>query len=161
MNLVLSGPAGGVGALDYFAAATGIDDLITMEIGGTSCDVMLRAGGRVAVTDRLEVGGYDLVSASVDIHTVGAGGGTIAGADAAGLLFAGPRGAGAVPGPAAYGRGGDRAHGDRRATRARKARSRDRMQEARYRSTSRGPRPRCAPGSRNRWASACTKRQLA
>ena len=106
VNLVLSGPAGGVGALDYFAEATGIDDLITMEIGGTSCDVMLRAGGRVAVTDRLEVGGYDLVSASVDIHTVGAGGGTIAGADA-GLLFAGPRGAGAVPGPAAYGRGGE------------------------------------------------------
>ena len=107
VNLVLSGPAGGVGALGYFAAATGFDDLITMEIGGTSCDVMLRAGGRVAVTDRLEVGGYDLVSASVDIHTVGAGGGTIAGADAAGLLFAGPRGAGAVPGPAAYGRGGE------------------------------------------------------
>ena len=107
VNLVLSGPAGGVGALDYFAAATGFDELITMEIGGTSCDVMLRAAGRVAVTDRLEVGGYDLVSASVDIHTVGAGGGTIAGADAAGLLFAGPRGAGAVPGPAAYGRGGE------------------------------------------------------
>ena len=107
VNLVLSGPAGGVGALDYFAAATRFDDLITMEIGGTSCDVMLRAGGRVAVTDRLEVGGYDLVSASVDIHTVGAGGGTIAGADAAGLLYAGPRGAGAVPGPAAYGRGGE------------------------------------------------------
>ena len=107
VNLVLSGPAGGVGALDYLASATGIDDLITMEIGGTSCDVMLRAGGRVAITDRLEVGGYDLVSASVDINTVGAGGGTIAGADAAGLLFAGPRGAGAVPGPAAYGRGGE------------------------------------------------------
>ena len=107
VNLVLSGPAGGVGALDYLASATGIDDLVTMEIGGTSCDVMLRAGGRVAITDRLEVGGYDLVSASVDINTVGAGGGTIAGADAAGLLFAGPRGAGAVPGPAAYGRGGE------------------------------------------------------
>ena len=121
VNLVLSGPAGGVGALDYFAAATGFDDFITMEIGGTSCDVMLRAGGRVAVTDRLVVGGYDLVSASVDIHTVGAGGGTIAGADAAGLLFAGPRGAGAVPGPAAYGRGGEEADGDRRAARARAA----------------------------------------
>lgn len=107
VNLVLSGPAGGVGALDSLASATGIDDLVTMEIGGTSCDVMLRAGGRVAITDRLEVGGYDLVSASVDINTVGAGGGTIAGADAAGLLFAGPRGAGAVPGPAAYGRGGE------------------------------------------------------
>ena len=107
VNLVLSGPAGGVGALDHLASATGIDDLVTMEIGGTSCDVMLRAGGRVAITDRLEVGGYDLVSASVDINTVGAGGGTIAGADAAGLLFAGPRGAGAVPGPAAYGRGGE------------------------------------------------------
>ena len=107
VNLVLSGPAGGVGALDYLASATGIGDLVTMEIGGTSCDVMLRADGRVAITDRLEVGGYDLVSASVDINTVGAGGGTIAGADAAGLLFAGPRGAGAVPGPAAYGRGGE------------------------------------------------------
>ena len=107
VNLVLSGPAGGVGALDSLASATGIGDLVTMEIGGTSCDVMLRAGGRVAITDRLEVGGYDLVSASVDINTVGAGGGTIAGADAAGLLFAGPRGAGAVPGPAAYGRGGE------------------------------------------------------
>ncbi len=107
VNLVLSGPAGGVGALDYLASATGIDDLITMEIGGTSCDVMLRADGRVAATDRLEVGGYDLVSASADIHTVGAGGGTIAGVDVAGLLFAGPRGAGAVPGPAAYGRGGE------------------------------------------------------
>ena len=107
VNLVLSGPAGGVGALDYFAEATGIEDLVTMEIGGTSCDVMLRADGRVALTDRLAVGGYDLVSASVDIHTVGAGGGTIAGADAAGLLYAGPRGAGAAPGPAAYGRGGE------------------------------------------------------
>ena len=123
VNLVLSGPAGGVGALDYFAAATGFDDLITMEIGGTSCDVMLRAGGRVAVTDRLEVGGYDLVSASVDIHTVGAGGGTIAGADAAGLLYAGPRGAGAVPGTGrlrTWWRGAD---GDRCTARARTPRS--------------------------------------
>ena len=106
VNLVLSGPAAGVGALEYFARTTGTDDLVTMEIGGTSCDVMLMSGQRVAITDQLEVGDYDLVIPSVDLNTVGAGGGTIAGVDAAGLLFAGPRGAGAVPGPACYGRGG-------------------------------------------------------
>ena len=79
-----------------------------MEIGGTSCDVMLMHNGRVAITDMLSVNDYDLVTPSVDIHTVGAGGGTIAGLDGAGLMFAGPEGAGANPGPAAYGLGGKR-----------------------------------------------------
>ena len=77
-----------------------------MEIGGTSCDVILMREGEVSVSDRLQVGGYDLAMPSVDVHTIGAGGGTIAGVDAAGMLFAGPRGAGAHPGPAAYGLGG-------------------------------------------------------
>lgn len=106
VNLVLSGPAAGVGSMRHFARAAGHDDLISMEIGGTSCDVMLMSGGRVAITDELSVADYDLVIPSVDIHTVGAGGGTIAGVDGAGMLFAGPQGAGARPGPASYGHGG-------------------------------------------------------
>ncbi|MCR9177654.1 MAG: hydantoinase/oxoprolinase family protein [Alphaproteobacteria bacterium] len=106
VNLVLSGPAAGVGSLRHFARTAGHDDLISMEIGGTSCDVMLMAEGRIAITDELTVADYDLVIPSVDIHTVGAGGGTIAGVDRAGMLFAGPAGAGARPGPACYGFGG-------------------------------------------------------
>jgi N-methylhydantoinase A len=106
VNLVLSGPAAGVGALNLAANALGDDNLISMEIGGTSCDVALMSGGQVATTDALEIAGYHLAIPSVEIHTVGAGGGTIAGVDAAGMLFAGPRGAGARPGPACYGFGG-------------------------------------------------------
>jgi N-methylhydantoinase A len=108
VNLLLSGPSAGVGAMQHLAAGIGEDNLVSMEIGGTSCDVMLMHEGRVAITDALSVNDYDLVTPSVDIHTVGAGGGTIAGIDAAGLMYAGPEGAGARPGPAAYGHGGTR-----------------------------------------------------
>ncbi len=104
--LLLSGPAAGVGAMRYYSRALGSDHLISMEIGGTSCDVMLISHGVIAQTDRLEVDGYDVVSPSIDIQTIGAGGGTIAGVDSAGLLFVGPQGAGARPGPACYGLGG-------------------------------------------------------
>ncbi|MGC1442729.1 MAG: hydantoinase/oxoprolinase family protein, partial [Burkholderiaceae bacterium] len=106
VSLLLSGPSAGVGALQHLAQASGRQNMLTMEIGGTSCDVMLMHGGEVAVTDQLSIDDYDLVTPSVDIHTVGAGGGTIAGMDKAGMLFAGPAGAGARPGPAAYGHGG-------------------------------------------------------
>jgi N-methylhydantoinase A len=106
VTLLLSGPAAGVGALEFYRRAAETDDLISMEIGGTSCDVILMSGGGVAVSDSIRVGGYDLAVPSVDIFTIGAGGGTIAGVDSAGLLFAGPAGAGADPGPAAYGQGG-------------------------------------------------------
>lgn len=106
VNLVLSGPAAGVGALGLYARAARTDNLISMEIGGTSCDVMLMGGGTVDVDDKLMIAGYHLATPSVDIHTVGAGGGTIAGVDPAGMLFVGPKGAGADPGPACYGRGG-------------------------------------------------------
>ena len=106
VNLLLSGPSAGVGAMAHLARGLGETNLVSMEIGGTSCDVMLMSDGRVAITDSLSVADYDLVTPSVDIHTVGAGGGTIAGIDQAGMMFAGPRGAGAVPGPAAYGLGG-------------------------------------------------------
>lgn len=108
VSLLLSGPSAGVGAMQYLSKGLGEDNLVSMEIGGTSCDVMLMNDGRVAITDSLSVNDYDLVTPSVDIHTIGAGGGTIAGVDPAGLMYAGPEGAGASPGPAAYGLGGSR-----------------------------------------------------
>lgn len=107
--LLLSGPAAGVGALAHYARLIGSDDLVSMEIGGTSCDVILMSGGTVAFTDRLEIGGHVCVLPSVEVHTIGAGGGTIARVDDAGLLQVGPQGAGARPGPACYGLGGEEA----------------------------------------------------
>lgn len=105
--LVLSGPAAGVGALKGCADASEAANLISMEIGGTSCDVMVMAKGDVPVTDDLTIDGYHLTTPSVEIHTVGAGGGTVAWVDEASLLHVGPQGAGARPGPAAYGLGGE------------------------------------------------------
>ena len=105
--LVLSGPAAGVGALKGCAAPGEAPNLISMEIGGTSCDVMVMAKGQVPVADELVIDGYHLTTPSVEIHTVGAGGGAIAWVDDAGLLHVGPQGAGARPGPAAYGLGGE------------------------------------------------------
>jgi N-methylhydantoinase A len=105
VNLVLSGPAAGVGAMNFFAQAAG-NNLISMEIGGTSCDVILMSEGQVAVTDELLINQYHVSVPSIDVHTVGAGGGTIAGVDAAGMLYVGPHGAGSRPGPACYGFGG-------------------------------------------------------
>ena len=105
-TLLLSGPAAGVGALEVMSAAIGNNNLLSLEIGGTSADVMLMENGAVPVSEQLNVGGYDTALPSVDIHTIGAGGGTIAHVDAAGLLHMGPAGAGANPGPAAYGLGG-------------------------------------------------------
>ena len=104
--LLLSGPAAGVGALGFYASAIGSNDLVSMEIGGTSCDVILMTGGKIAFTDYLDIGGYTCVLPSVEIHTIGAGGGTIARVDGAGMLQVGPQGAGARPGPACYGLGG-------------------------------------------------------
>ena len=114
VNLLLSGPAAAVGALNYYRHAidgSGIapedaGNLISMEIGGTSCDVMLMSRGEVAMKDDLMIAGYHVSIPSIDIHTIGAGGGTIAGVDPAGMLYVGPQGAGARPGPACYGLGG-------------------------------------------------------
>lgn len=107
-SLVLSGPAAGVGSLKFFGQDTGSQHLISIEVGGTSCDVTLMEHGTVSMTDQIVVDGYHLNIPSVDIYTVGAGGGTIASVDGAGLLRAGPEGAGSTPGPACYGRGGQR-----------------------------------------------------
>jgi len=106
VRLLLSGPAAGVGALQFYSRAIGSENLISMEIGGTSCDVILMRQGSVPTTDQFQVAGYHLSVPAIDLHTIGAGGGTIAGTDSGGMLFAGPQGAGAHPGPAAYGAGG-------------------------------------------------------
>ena len=104
---VLSGPAGGAVAAARAAGMAAADGAVGLDMGGTSCDVSLVLDGRVAVTGGREVGGRSLALPMVDVHTVGAGGGSIAWSDAGGALRAGPRSAGARPGPACYGRGGE------------------------------------------------------
>ena len=104
---VLSGPAGGAVAAARSAGLAGAQDAVGLDMGGTSCDVSLVLGGRVAVTGGREVGGRSLALPMVDVHTVGAGGGSIAWCDEGGALRVGPRSAGAAPGPACYSRGGD------------------------------------------------------
>ncbi len=106
VNLLLSGPAACVGALNLVAEQTGHGNLISMEIGGTSCDVAMMHKGEVALTDDLMIAGYHVAAPAIDVHTVGAGGGTIASVDAGGMIRLGPEGAGANPGPACYGLGG-------------------------------------------------------
>ncbi len=103
----LSGPAGGVRGALALAELAGERDVLCLDMGGTSCDVCLIAGGRVAETAEGIVAGRPLALAMLDIHTVGAGGGSIAWRDAGGALRVGPHSAGADPGPACYGRGGE------------------------------------------------------
>jgi N-methylhydantoinase A len=104
----LSGPAAGVVGARDVAAACGIRDLITVDIGGTSADICLIKDGRIALTQQGHVGEWPLPLPMVDMVTIGAGGGSIAKVEA-GTLTVGPQSAGAEPGPAAYGRGGQRA----------------------------------------------------
>jgi N-methylhydantoinase A len=103
---VLSGPAGGTVGAAYAARAAGVEDALCFDMGGTSCDVCVVDGGAVRETAGREVGGRPLALPMLDVHTVGAGGGSIAWRDAGGALRVGPRSAGAEPGPACYGRGG-------------------------------------------------------
>lgn len=104
--LLLSGPAGGVRAAAAVAVANGWPGAITFDMGGTSTDVCLVRDGEPAVATTRHVGGYPVRFPSMDIHTIGAGGGSIARIDAGGALVVGPASAGADPGPACYGRGG-------------------------------------------------------
>jgi N-methylhydantoinase A len=104
----LSGPAAGVVGARAAAAACGIKDIITVDIGGTSADICLVKDGRIALTQQGHVGEWPLPLPMVDMVTIGAGGGSIAKVEA-GTLTVGPQSAGADPGPAAYGRGGERA----------------------------------------------------
>jgi N-methylhydantoinase A len=103
---VLSGPAGGAAGGAYAAKAAEEPDALGFDMGGTSCDVCVIDGGRVREAAGLEIGGRPLALPMLDVHTVGAGGGSIGWRDSGGALRAGPRSAGANPGPACYGRGG-------------------------------------------------------
>jgi len=102
---VLSGPAAGVVGAREVAAACGIVDIITVDIGGTSADIALIKGGKIGLTERGQVGEWPLSLPMVDMVTIGAGGGSIARV-ADSILTVGPMSAGADPGPACYARGG-------------------------------------------------------
>ncbi|RBI76905.1 hydantoinase/oxoprolinase family protein [Roseovarius sp. TE539] len=104
---VMSGPASGVMAAAYTGRAAGLDDLITYDMGGTSTDVALVRGAEPAVSSEIEIEyAMPIHVPMVDVRTVGAGGGSIARVNDAGLLEVGPQSAGADPGPICYGRGG-------------------------------------------------------
>jgi N-methylhydantoinase A len=106
VTTLLSGPAAGVRGAAHVAGRQGVADAITMDMGGTSCDVAVVDGGDPVVTTDTTVGDYPVAVPSVDVHTVGAGGGSIARLDEGDALRVGPRSAGADPGPVCYGRGG-------------------------------------------------------
>lgn len=106
--LLLSGPAGGVRAGAAAAVANGFADAVTFDMGGTSTDVCLVLDGAPAPAAQRRVAGFTVRFPSLDVHTIGAGGGSIARIDPGGALVVGPQSAGADPGPACYGRGGER-----------------------------------------------------
>lgn len=108
VNTFFSGPAGGVIGAVGVAHPHGSSDLITFDMGGTSTDVSLVTGGAPATKRESEMGGFPVRARSLDLHTIGAGGGSLVWVDPGGLLKVGPASSGAVPGPAAYGRGGDK-----------------------------------------------------
>jgi len=107
VRTILSGPAGGVVASSWLAAQVGLARAISFDMGGTSTDVCLFEG-RPPTTSETTLGGLPVAVPVLDIHSVGAGGGSLARLDAAGALRIGPESAGAEPGPACYGRGGTR-----------------------------------------------------
>ena len=106
VRTLLSGPSTGVVAAQEIARRAGFENVITLDAGGTSSDVALLENGVCKRSAEGEVHGYPVKLPMLDIHTVGAGGGSIAWVDSGGLLKVGPRSAGALPGPACYGRGG-------------------------------------------------------
>ncbi len=107
-SALLSGPAAGVMGAVRQAGRSGVRDIITLDVGGTSADVALIADGRPELAREARVDGLVVQMPMLDITTVGAGGGSLAWVDEGGMLRVGPRSAGAVPGPACYGRGGTR-----------------------------------------------------
>ena len=108
VNLLMSGPAGGVAGAMYFCSRAGFDNILTFDMGGTSTDVALIQGGRARVRRETFVGDVKVRAPSVDVRTVGAGGGSIAFVpELTRALRVGPESAGAVPGPACYMKGGE------------------------------------------------------
>ena len=145
---VLSGPAGGVVGAAHVAGLAGFDDVLTLDMGGTSTDVAPIVGGRLGTTHESVIAGVPVGLPTVDVHTVSAGGGSIARLDAGGVLRAGPESAGARPGPASYGLGGTEAavtDAERRAGLPGRRRGAGRGGAAR---SGRWPRRRCSPSRR-------------
>ncbi|BBK44061.1 methylhydantoinase [Allostella vacuolata] len=105
-RLILSGPSGGALAAETLAAALDRPDLVAVDMGGTSFDISIVHDGRTRLVTQGEIDGCPVRLPMIEIRTIGAGGGSIAAVDAAGRLTVGPASAGAVPGPACYGRGG-------------------------------------------------------
>ncbi len=106
VQTALSGPAAGVIGAAFVGRASGFQDLITIDIGGTSADICLIKGGAPNTTTATRIGEWPVSLPMIDIHTIGAGGGSIASVSPSGGLTVGPRSAGAVPGPVCYSRGG-------------------------------------------------------
>ncbi|MGH3838470.1 MAG: hydantoinase/oxoprolinase family protein, partial [Pseudonocardiaceae bacterium] len=106
VHTLLSGPAAGVVAAGAVARGAGFEDAIAFDMGGTSTDVCLIRGGQPEVSTSAQLAGLPFRTPAVGIHTVGAGGGSVAWVDTGGALRVGPRSAGADPGPACYGLGG-------------------------------------------------------
>ena len=109
VTLFLSGPAGGVIGASFAAGHSGVRDFVSLDMGGTSNDVGVVREGAPLLAAEGSIGSYPVRTPMVDVNTIGAGGGSIAWVDASGGLRVGPRSAGAEPGPACYGRGGDEA----------------------------------------------------
>ena len=105
VNLLLSGPAGGLTAIQFLGKQIGVEKIISFDMGGTSTDVAL-LDREINMTTEGVIGCYPIGVPMVDMHTIGAGGGSIAFIDSGGMLQVGPRSAGADPGPACYGKGG-------------------------------------------------------
>lgn len=108
VETLLSGPAAGVIGASFFGAATGLRNLVTFDMGGTSADVAVIEGEPRYSTEN-HVGDFPVIMPAIDVTSIGAGGGSIAWTDSNGVLKVGPMSAGAKPGPACYGLGGDRA----------------------------------------------------
>jgi N-methylhydantoinase A len=108
VHTMLSGPAGGVSGAAFMASLAGFPQALGFDMGGTSTDVSLIQDGKPTISRQTMLGYYPLKVPSVEVHSVGAGGGSIAHVPMTGALRVGPESAGAVPGPACYGKGGDR-----------------------------------------------------
>ncbi|PCH62636.1 MAG: hydantoinase [SAR86 cluster bacterium] len=106
VNLLLSGPAAGLAGISYLGELIGERRIISFDMGGTSTDVAL-IDGEIQITNEGSIADYPVSVPMVDMHTIGAGGGSIASVDEGGMLQVGPRSAGAEPGPACYGKGGE------------------------------------------------------
>ena len=108
VNLLLSGPAGGLKGAQFIASDNGSRQLLSFDMGGTSTDVAM-IKNEIELTSEGHVAGYPVAVQMVDMHTIGAGGGSLAKVDSGGMLLVGPESAGANPGPACYGKGGHQA----------------------------------------------------